>query len=155
MSVTHRKDKGGGTVDISQELAAFKEQLKKELSAEVEDNAESLLHDVRNNLTSAPVDGEQWDEKKAYISGDTVTEDGTSYTAIKFSRGKRPSENPERWTLTPTAEIPTWESLEDGSVVLAGTQVTYGGFTWVCTDQHIKSAVYKPKAVSTKWEKVN
>ena len=154
MSVTHRRDRGGN-VDISEELATFKAQLKEELSAEVEANAESLLSDVRNNLTSAPVEGEEWDEKKAYITGDTVTEEGTSYTAIKFSRGKRPSENPERWTVTTTGEIPSWESIEDGSVVLVGTQVTYEGFTWVCKDQHIKSAVYKPKAVSSKWEKVS
>lgn len=152
MSVTHNKKKDG----ISAEgLAAFRASVLAEIEQRQTETEESIITSIRENLVSAPVEGEAWDERKSYITGDTATDDGVSYTALRFSRGKRPSEHPEHWALTPAAvDIPAWDDIEDGTVIMEGTQVTHDGFTWVCTSQHIKSTVYKPKAVSTKWEKV-
>lgn len=46
---------------------------------------------------------------------------------------------------------PAWGDIEDGTVIEVNTIVTYNGKTWQCTEQHIKSTVYKPKAGSSKW----
>lgn len=152
MSVTHNRKKDG----ISAEgLAAFRASILEEVEQKQTETEESLITSIRENLVSAPVEGEAWDERKSYITGDTATLDGVSYKALRFSRGKRPSDYPEHWALTPAADdIRAWDDIEDGTVIEEGTQVTHDGFTWVCTSQHIKSTVYRPKAVSTKWEKV-
>lgn len=152
MSVTHKREAGG----IGAEgLAAFRASLLAELEKKQAESEENIIASIRENLVSAPVAGEEWNERKSYITGDTATDGGASYTALRFSRGKRPSENPEHWALTPAAEdIPAWGDIADGTVIREGAQVTHDGFTWVCKSQHIKSAVYKPKALSAKWEKV-
>ena len=53
-----------------------------------------------------------------------------------------------------TATYPAWGDIEDGTVIEVDTIVTYNGKTWQCTEQHIKSTVYKPKAGSTKWTEI-
>ena len=50
-----------------------------------------------------------------------------------------------------TVTYPAWSDIEDGTVIEVDTIVTYNGKTWQCTEQHIKSTVYKPKAGSSKW----
>ena len=50
-----------------------------------------------------------------------------------------------------TVTYPAWGDIEDGTVIEVDTIVTYNGKTWQCTEQHIKSTVYKPKAGSSKW----
>ena len=99
--------------------------------------------------------GEEWNEKKSYITGDVVTLDGVSYTATHYSRGKSPASNPDKWTRTPTEEqIGAWADLPDGEVITEGTKVTHNGKKWVCVAQHFKSSVYSPRVNSTKWEEI-
>lgn len=151
MSITHRKVSGAQGIDVE----ALRASILQNVTAEVEASQESIIANIRENLVSAPAAGEEWNEKKSYITGDTATDGGVSYTALRFSRGRQPSLNPERWALTPTeAEIAAWNSIEDGTVITVGTQVTHNGKKWVCTAQHIKSSVYSPRAISLKWEEV-
>lgn len=58
------------------------------------------------------------------------------------------------WTSYDEAEIVAWDTIEDGTVIYAGGIVSYNGKTWQCTEQHIKSTVYKPKAGSAKWTEI-
>ena len=109
---------------------------------------EQLLADARASLTPTPTQGAPWDAETRYIAGDTV-EGG--YVALRYSRGKKPTDHlGTYWTLQ-TVTYPAWSDIEDGTVIEVGTVVTYGGKTWRCTEQHIKSTVYKPKAGSSKW----
>lgn len=150
MSVTHKKTGAG-----AEGLEAFRASILAEVEAKNAETEESIISGIRENLVSLPVEGEEWNSRKSYITGDVVTFDGASYTAIHFSRGKSPASYPDKWTPTPTeAEIGAWADIADGTVIVEGTTVTYDGKTWVCTQQHIKSTVYKPKAISTKWEEV-
>lgn len=111
---------------------------------------------ARENLTSLPVPGEAWDAEKRYIAGDTVTANGILYTALKYSKGKDPTSNPQHWEAeTGAITYPEWSSIEDGTVVEAGTIVADRGSIWICTDQHFKSTVYRPKEGSSKWEAYN
>ena len=111
---------------------------------------------ARKNLTGLPVPGEAWDAEKRYIAGDTVTVNGVLYTALKYSKGKDPQSSPKHWQLnTGTSTYQTWDSISDGTLVEVGTIVTHQGQTWICTSQHIKSTVYKPKDGSSKWETYN
>lgn len=106
---------------------------------------------ARNNLISPPEQGAAWNAETRYTAGDTV-EGG--YVALKYSRNKPPAANlGTYWTLQ-TVTYPAWGDIEDGTVIEADTIVTYNGKTWRCTEQHIKSTVYKPKAGSTKWTEV-
>lgn len=108
---------------------------------------------ARENLTNLPVPGEAWDSSKRYIAGDTVTVDGVTYTALKYSKGKDPTSNPQYWEAdTGTVTYQEWSSIEDGTVVEVGTIVTDQGSVWICTSQHFKSTVYRPKEGSSKWE---
>lgn len=151
MSVTHRK--GGG---ISAEgLEALRASILQEVEVKNAETEESIIQNIRENLVSIPVAGEEWNERKSYIAGDVVTLEGVSYTATHYSRGKSPALYPDKWTLTPTEEeIEAWDDIEDGTIIEEGKTVTYDGKTWVCTSQHFKSTVYRPKALSTKWEEV-
>lgn len=109
---------------------------------------EQLLADTRVNLTPTPTQGAPWNAETRYIAGDTV-EGG--YVALRYSRGKNPTDHlGTYWTLQ-TVTYPAWSDIEDGTVIEVGTVVTYGGKTWRCTEQHIKSTVYKPKAGSSRW----
>ena len=109
---------------------------------------EQLLADTRVNLTPTPAQGAPWDAETRYIAGDTV-EGG--YVAIRYSRGKNPTDHlGTYWTLQ-TVTYPAWGDIEDGTVIEVDTIVTYNGKTWQCTEQHIKSTVYKPKAGSSRW----
>lgn len=107
------------------------------------------LKQARAGLVAAPVAGGAWDEAKVYIADDEVMDGGTSYVAVKFSRGKRPSEYPSHWAGKTASAIPLWDDLQ--GVVTVGTKAMYDGQVWTCIDQHIKSVVSKPKAGSTKW----
>lgn len=129
MSVTHKKSK-------KQIGAAELEALRASIMAEVEaaraETEESIISSIRNNLVSLPEQGEEWNEKKSYITGDVVTLDGVSYTATHYSRGKSPASNPDKWTRTPTEEqIGAWADLPDGEVITEGTKVTHNGKKWV------------------------
>lgn len=151
MSVTHKRTGAG-----AEGLEAFRASILAEVEAKNAETEESIISGIRENLVSIPVAGEEWNSRKSYIAGDTVTLDGVSYTATHFSRGKSPASYPDKWAITPTEEeIGAWADIEDGTVIVEGTTVTYDGKTWVCTNQHIKSTVYRPKALSTKWKEVS
>lgn len=119
--------------------------------AETQGEFESLLSDTRNNLVSIPVQGAEWSTEMRYIAGDTV-EGG--YIALKYNRNKNPADYLGVYWAYDEAEIVAWDTIEDGTVIYAGGIVSYGGKTWRCVEQHIKSTVYKPKAGSTKWAEV-
>ena len=75
MSVTHNRKKDG----ISAEgLAAFRASLLEEFEHKQAESEESIITSIRENLVSAPVEGEAWNERKSYITGDTATDDGVS-----------------------------------------------------------------------------
>ena len=101
MSVTHkRSEKQIGAA----ELEALRASIMAEVEAARAETEESIISSIRNNLVSLPEQGEEWNEKKSYITGDVVTLDGVSYTATHYSRGKSPASNPDKWTRTPTEE---------------------------------------------------
>ena len=108
---------------------------------------EQLLADTRVNLAPTPTQGAPWDAETRYITGDTVE----GYVALKYSRNKPPAANLGTYWAVQTVTYPAWGDIEDGTVIEADTIVTYNGKTWQCTEQHIKSTVYKPKAGSSKW----
>ena len=109
---------------------------------------EQLLADARASLTPTPTQGAAWNAETRYTAGDTV-EGG--YVAIRYNRNKNPADYlGTYWTLQ-TVTYHAWGDIEDGTVIEVDTIVTYNGKTWQCTEQHIKSTVYKPKAGSTKW----
>lgn len=152
MSVTHKKSEKQISAG---ELEAFRASIMAEVEAARAETEESIISSIRNNLVSLPEQGEAWNEKKSYITGDVVTLDGVSYTATHYSRGKSPASNPDRWTLTPTEEeIGAWADIEDGAIVTEGTKVTHNGKTWVCIAQHFKSSVYSPRDNSKKWQEI-
>lgn len=107
-----------------------------------------ILTAARAGLISTPTQGAPWNAETRYIAGDTV-EGG--YVALKYSRNKPPAENLGTYWAVQTVTYPAWSDIEDGTVIEVGTVVTYGGKTWRCTEQHIKSTVYKPKTGSSKW----
>lgn len=154
MSVTHRpKTEAEKKLDAMR--ASIVQELKQEIAQEIEEREANIFESIRNNLVSVPEAGAEWDERKNYISGDTVTEAGVLYVATRYSRGKKPSENPDRWQIVQDeAEVGAWADIADGSIVEEGTIVTHNGKTWVCIAQHFKSSVYSPRAVSTKWREV-
>lgn len=155
MSVTHKKT-GAGAEGLEALRASILAEVEAKVEAKSAETEESIISNIRENLVSIPVAGEEWNERKSYIAGDVVTLEGVSYTTTHYSRGKSPALYPDKWTLTPTEEeIGAWADIEDGTVIVEGTTVTYDGKTWVCTSQHIKSTVYRPKAASTKWEEVS
>lgn len=107
-----------------------------------------ILTAARAGLISTLTQGAPWNAETRYIAGDTV-EGG--YVALKYSRNKPPAENLGTYWAVQTVTYPAWSDIEDGTVIEVGTVVTYGGKTWRCTEQHIKSTVYKPKTGSSKW----
>lgn len=131
------------------ELMALVAVRKAEIEAHETDLVE-VLTAARAGLTPTPTQGAPWDAETRYIAGDTV-EGG--YVALRYSRGKDPADTANLgvyWEM-PQFSYPAWNDIEDGTVITEDTIVTYNGKTWQCTEQHIKSTVYKPKAGSTKW----
>ena len=97
--------------------------------------------------------GEVWSETANYIEGDTVLFDGVLYIALRYSKGRVPSDSPEHWELKATEETyPQWADLPEGEPVLEGVRCWQDGVLWECIMQHIKSTVYKPKAGSSRWQ---
>ena len=95
MSITHKKsEKQIGAA----ELEALRASIMAEVAAARAETEESISSSIRNNLVSRPEQGEEWNEKKSYITSDVVTLDGVSYTATHYSRGKSPASNPDKWT---------------------------------------------------------
>ena len=118
----------------------------------LETDLATVLSDARAGLTPIPTPGAEWSPTARYTTGDTATMDGVLYTAIKYSRGKSPADNPDCWAPPSAPTYQAWADITDGTVIADGTIVTHGGATWQCTSQHIKSMVYKPKAGSSKWQ---
>lgn len=124
-------------------------------TAEAEQTLVQIIQDAQKGLVSVPKPGEEWDASKNYIEGNTVTRDGVTYTAQRYSRGIEPGTSDAHWAVHTEAEkMQAWNDITDGTVILEGTKVTYNGATWVCTSQHIKSTVYKPSGTSSKWAQV-
>ena len=117
------------------------------LIAEAHSELDGLIAAARQSLISPPPQGAPWDAETRYIAGDTVE----GYVALKYSRNKPPAANLGTYWAVQTVTYPAWGDIEDGTVIEVNTIVTYNGKTWQCTEQHIKSTVYKPKAGSTKW----
>lgn len=136
--------------DIQKHVALIQE-MKNDIS-EIDD----VLTAARVGLVPGPgpTPGEAWSADLRYITGDTATVDGVSYTALKYSKGKNPPDSPNHWEVTQAPSYPAWDSIEDGTVIMEGEIVTYNGATWQCTSQHIKSNVYKPKSSSSKWVQI-
>lgn len=128
------------------ELMALVAVRKAEIEAHETDLVE-VLTAARAGLTPTPTQGAPWDAETRYIAGDTVE----GYVALRYSRGKNPTDHLGAYWAVQTVTYPAWSDIEDGTVIEADTIVTYNGKTWRCTEQHIKSTVYKPKAGSTKW----
>lgn len=118
------------------------------LIAEAHSELDGLIAAARQSLISPPSQGAPWNAEARYTVGDTV-EGG--YVALKYSRNKPPAANLGTYWAVQTVTYPTWDDIEDGTVIEVDTIVTYNGKTWQCTEQHIKSTVYKPKAGSSKW----
>ena len=152
MSVKYKRDdKKIG----AEEFEAFRASIMAEVEAARAETEESIISSIRNNLVSVPEQGEEWNEKKSYITGDVVSVDGASYTAAHYSRGKHPAANPDKWTLTPTEEKNgEWADIADGTLIEEGTKVTHNGKKWVCVAQHFKSSVYSPRVNSAKWKEI-
>lgn len=112
---------------------------------------ENILTEARAGLAPVPLPGAAWNAQARYIREDTATVEGAAYVALRYNRGKSPADSPADWSLVPAPSHPAWNSIEDGSVILEGVIVMEGGRAWICTAQHIKSTVYKPKAGSSKW----
>ena len=109
---------------------------------------------AREGLVSPPSPGAPWNAQTHYTTGDTV-EGG--YVALRYSRGKDPADTANigvYWEI-PQVSYPAWIDIEDGTVITEDTIVTHDGKAWRCISQHIKSAVYKPHADSTKWAAYN
>ncbi len=117
------------------------------LIAEAHSELDGLIAAARQSLISPPSQGAPWNAETRYIAGDTVE----GYVALKYSRNKPPAANLGTYWAVQTVTYPAWSDIEDGTVIEVDTIVTYNGKTWQCTEQHIKSTVYKPKAGSTKW----
>lgn len=109
---------------------------------------EEVLTAARAGLSPTPTPGAVWNAETRYITGDTV-EGG--YVALKYNKGKSPADYLGVYWEIQRTTYQAWEDIEDGTVIEIGAVVTYGGKTWKCTEQHIKSTVYKPKAGSSKW----
>ena len=66
MSVTHKKsEKQIGAA----ELEALRASIMAEVEAARAETEESIISSIRNNLVSLPEQGEEWNEKKSYITG--------------------------------------------------------------------------------------
>lgn len=135
-----RREERRAAAAAAHAAAAELEEVKTEL-------AETIAA-ARNNLISPPEQGAAWNAETRYTAGDTV-EGG--YIALRYNRNKNPADHLGVYWEHDTAEIVAWDSIEDGTVIEVDTIVTYNGKTWRCTEQHIKSTVYKPKAGSSKW----
>lgn len=129
------------------ELMALVAVRKAEIEAHETDLVE-VLTAARAGLAPTPTQGAPWDAETRYIAGDTV-EGG--YVALRYSRGKNPTDHLGIYWAVQTVTYPAWSDIEDGTVIEVNTIVTYNGKTWQCTEQHIKSTVYKPKAGGSKW----
>jgi hypothetical protein len=129
------------------ERAAYETHKAAAELADAHAELEQLLADARASLTPTPTQGAPWDAETRYIAGDTVE----GYVALKYSRNKPPAANLGTYWAVQTVTYPAWGDIEDGTVIEVDTIVTYNGKTWQCTEQHIKSTVYKPKAGSSKW----
>ena len=69
MSVTHkRSEKQIGAA----ELEALRASIMAEVEAARAETEESIISSIRNNLVSIPEQGEEWNEKKSYITGDVA-----------------------------------------------------------------------------------
>lgn len=133
-----------GKIQRSAAKAAKADLLETDLAA--------VLADARAGLAPIPTPGAEWSPTTRYTTGDTAMHGSVLYTAAKYSRGKSPADNPDCWASPSAPTYQVWGDITDGTVIAEGTIVTHGGATWVCTSQHIKSTVYKPKAGSSKWE---
>ena len=126
-----------------------------QIISEMRGDLNEVLQQAREGLVPIPVQGDEWSSELRYITGDVALLNGVSYTALKYSKGKRPDESPKHWARTQDPAPAEWDSIEDGTIIEVGTRVLYEGVVWECTSQHIKSPVYRPKGGSSKWTKIS
>lgn len=126
-----------------------------QIISEMKGDLSEVLQQAREGLVPIPVQGDEWSSELRYITGDVALLNGVSYTALKYSKGKRPDESPKHWARTQNPAPAEWDSIEDGTIIEVGTRVTYQGHVWECIEQHFKSKVYRPKDGSTKWKVVD
>lgn len=114
------------------------------------------LSDRLNGVIPPPEQGALWDAQKNYINGDVVKDGGDYYKALKYSRGKRPSNSPEHWAKYSAEAVQPigWESIEMGANVQQGTVVTHAGKRWKCKKAHVKKNVNKPAQISDYWQEM-
>lgn len=111
---------------------------------------DEMIVAARDGLVAVPTQGSAWNAETRYMAGDTV-EGG--YVALRYNRGKEPSQYLGVYWEIQEDEVIEWESIEDGTILYEGGVVSYDGVIWICTSQHMKSTVYKPKDGSSKWER--
>ena len=122
---------------------------------DVTQTLETTLQQAREGLVPVPKPGEAWDAKKNYIEGDTAKEGGVLYVANRYSKGKKPSENKEYWSVAPTVETyPDWGGFAEMHQFKEGDRVSCDGKNWECIDPCTKTNMFKPKAGSAKWKEI-
>ena len=112
---------------------------------------EQILKDVRDGLEPLPKQGDLWKATARYITGDEAMDGKTLYVALKFNQNKKPSDHPVYWekkAIEPS--YPKWNDIPDGTIIYEKDIVELDGL-WICTTQHMKSTVYKPKEGSSRW----
>lgn len=126
-----------------------------QIISEMRGDLSDVLQQAREGLVPIPVQGDEWSSELRYITGDVALLNGVSYTALKYSKGKRPDESPKHWARTQDPAPAEWDNIEDGTIIEVGRRVAYKGRVWECIEQHFKSTVYRPKDGSTKWKVVD
>lgn len=134
-----------------------------QLQAALEDAESNAYQAAREGLTAIPQPGEAWHDKKRYIRGDTVTDGGMLYEALRYSRGRQPSQSPEHWRIKPAAPTgPRWEDDVSGHTYVAGDYRTYDldgdaelRKLYRCKQGHKKALVRRPAPISDYWEVVS
>jgi len=128
---------------------------------ETEQNFEQLLKDTRDGLAPVPKNGEPWKVNLAYTTTMTCTHTGSTWEALKFTRGNEPGSSPNHWKVKEVEKYPLWTSFSDGTVIYGKDSddkpaqiVEDQGYIWICLVQHFKSTMYRPKDGSTRWEKM-
>ena len=141
-------------VEMAREINAKIKDRFKELDTIKQEyvTLEEALIETRKSLVPLPVPGEEWDGKKSYIVGDTVTFGGIKYVARHFNKGKQPDKYPDEWEIELTKpEYSLWADDPDMFEYREGDIREHIGKLWICTSDHLKIKMYEPKASSSKW----
>ena len=112
------------------------------------------LADELARLVPLPVPGEDWDYRKNYTVGDTVTVDGVEYECIHTNRNNGPEQTLGiEWKIKEAAPVVlVWADIESNTAIAVGDLVEHNKLTWRCIKAHAKSQVRVPLDGSQWWE---